>query len=166
MADTAMHQPTREEVAGYTDRVGQVFAAGDLPEAWGRVAGYLMVCDPEAQTVVQISEGTRLSAEEVGGILCAFAGARAVQQNGEPGGRDTTFQIPPRAHWEELFRKRAWMVRELRDLTGAELDLVHDREGRGPGRRLRELHDLYSRVADGLERAREGGQPGAKVPPQ
>ncbi|RCV54432.1 hypothetical protein [Marinitenerispora sediminis] len=163
MADTATHHPTREEVANYTDRVGQVFVSGDLPESWGRVAGYLMVCDPEAQTAVQISQGTRLSTEEVGGILCAFAGARAIQQNGEPGGADTTFQMPPRAHWEELFRTRARMVAELRDLTGEELDLVNDREGRGPGRRLRDVHDLYSRVAEGLGKAREAG---SRVPRQ
>ena len=63
---------TPEELA-FADQVGRHFARHyGMPPATGRVAGYLLICDPPEQTAAEIAEALNASRSAVGNAVSAL----------------------------------------------------------------------------------------------
>src|SRR5918999_1771199 len=64
--------PVDVELA-FADQVGRFFARQyGLPPATGRVAGWLLICDPPEQTAAEIAEALQTSRSAVGSAIAAL----------------------------------------------------------------------------------------------
>ena len=61
----------------FADQVGRFFARQyGMPPATGRVAGWLLICDPPAQTAAEIAEALQMSRSAVGAAVSTLETAR------------------------------------------------------------------------------------------
>jgi hypothetical protein len=71
----------------FSDRMGRFFAGQyGMPPATGRVAGWLLLCDPPAQTAAEIADELQMSRSAVGqsvGWMERFGMARKTRASGE-----------------------------------------------------------------------------------
>ena len=87
--------PTDAELA-FADEFGRFFARqyGMAPMT-GRVAGWLLICDPPAQTAAEIAEALRASRSAVGAALDILDKAAIVRRTRAPGERADRISINP-----------------------------------------------------------------------
>lgn len=79
--------PTDEQIT-FADHVGRFYARRyGFPPMVGRVLGYLLVCDPPAQTIAELSEALLASRSAVTGALSVLERLHAIQRTRAAGER-------------------------------------------------------------------------------
>lgn len=80
----------------FTDQVGRFFARqyGMLP-ATGRVAGWLLICDPLAQTAAEIAEALQMSRSAVGAAISTLEPQGMLRRTRTAGERADRVMIHP-----------------------------------------------------------------------
>ena len=82
--------PARDAELGFADQAGRHFARQyGLPPMTGRVAGWLLICDPPEQTAAEIAEALQASRSAVASAvdtLESFAFLRRTRASGQRGG--------------------------------------------------------------------------------
>ena len=124
----------------YVEEFGTVLAGLGLPPAYGKLLAWLLVCDPPAQSVSEIANGTGLS------MGSASTGARMLERAGvirrvaAPGRRGRFYEMAPDA----LARRAVdpHQYRQLRELLDHGLALLGDEPGPRT-ERLRMTRDFY-----------------------
>jgi len=85
-----------EEELDFTDRMGRFFAGQyGMPPATGRVAGWLLLCDPPAQTAAQIADELQMSRSAVGQSVGWLEKAGMVRKTRASGERADRIMIHP-----------------------------------------------------------------------
>ncbi|RME20878.1 MAG: hypothetical protein D6806_15620 [Deltaproteobacteria bacterium] len=125
------------ELLGYADRVGQLFQRWGMPQAVGRIFGYLLVCEPPEQTAAQISQGLGISLGTVSNALRLLTEFGMAEKFTVPGQRSRLVRISPRPVLGML-RAELSGITALRELCGQGLELL-SAKGRKPSSGLAAL---------------------------
>ncbi|MFC4587540.1 GbsR/MarR family transcriptional regulator [Sphaerisporangium corydalis] len=95
-----------DEVA-FADEVGGHFARqNSLPPMTGRVAGWLLICDPPQQTIAELSEALRASRSAVSGAVSVLEEWSWIQRSRAAGERVDRVSVHP-AIWLRMVDKPA-----------------------------------------------------------
>jgi DNA-binding MarR family transcriptional regulator len=87
--------PTEAEL-DFADQFGRFFARQyAMPPATGRVAGWLLICDPPAQTAAEIAEALQMSRSAVGSAAGWLEKVGMLRRTRTPGERADRVMIHP-----------------------------------------------------------------------
>lgn len=129
-----------DELVRFAEVIGLFYEDLGLPRTWGRVLGWLLVCEPEEQSAEDLSSILHASRGSISMATRSLIRMGSVERQTKPGDRRTYYRIRPGA-WTAVFDHQVQTVSKLRRLAGQGLDLLDaepdDRRGR-----LQELHDL------------------------
>ena len=82
-----MSKPTDGELS-FVDQMGRFYSRQyGLPPVTGRVWGWLLICDPPAQTAAEIAEALSMSRSAVGTAIGSLEKFDAIQRRHSPGER-------------------------------------------------------------------------------
>src|SRR5918998_2253819 len=82
----------------FADKVGRFFARQyGLPPVTGRVAGWLLICDPRGQTAAEIAEALQTSRSAVGSAIAALETQGQVRRTRAAGERADRVSFHPDA---------------------------------------------------------------------
>lgn len=172
----------RDDLVSYAEMIGLFYEDLGLPRTWGRVLGWLLVCEPDHQSAEDLATTLHASRGSISMATRSLIRMGSVERRTLRGDRRTYYRIRPGA-WTAVFEQQRQTVSKLRGLAMHGLELL---DGEPAQRRLRltELHDLttfYERESHALlahwnGRNERGGQnppirvngnaPGSAVRPQ
>jgi DNA-binding transcriptional regulator GbsR (MarR family) len=127
----------------FADEVGVVLGQMGMPPAFGRLLGWLLICDPPAQTSTQLSEALGLSKGSVSTGMRMLERAGLVHRVPMPG-RGHAYEMAA----EGLVRATDPATRfgMLRDVMSRGLAVLEDPDSER-ARRLRVTRDFYAFAA-------------------
>lgn len=125
----------------YVEEFGTVLTGMGLPPAYGKLMGWLLICDPAGQSVSEIARATGLSMGSVS------TGARLLERTGlirrvaMPGRRGRFYEMAP----DSFFRvvEDGTSYRRFRELLDRGLAMLGDEPG-SRVERLRTTRDFYA----------------------
>ena len=140
-----------KELVRFADEVGRFYEDLGLPRVWGRVLGWLMVCEPDDQSADDLTATLHASRGSISTTTRSLIRAGLVQRQNKPGDRRTFYRIDAHA-WTTVFEQQTQTTKRLRSLAQQGLAAL---DGTSPDRRRRlvELEDLtafYEREAPAL----------------
>ena len=140
-----------KELVRFADDVGRFYEDLGLPRIWGRVLGWLMVCEPDDQSADDLTAILHASRGSISMTTRSLIRAGLVERQNKPGDRRTFYRIDPEA-WTTVFEQQAQTTKRLRNLAQQGIAAL---EGTSPERRRRlvELEDLtafYERESPAL----------------
>jgi hypothetical protein len=84
----------RDEEITFADHVGRFYARRyGFPPMVGRVLGYLCVCEPEAQTIAELTDALLASRSAIAGALDVLERLHAVQRSRAAGERSDRIRL-------------------------------------------------------------------------
>jgi MarR family len=93
---------TEAELA-FADQVGRFFARQyGLPPVTGRVSGWLLICDPPAQTAAEIAEALQTSRSAVGSAIASLENQGQIRRTRSAGERADRVSFHPDADVRSL----------------------------------------------------------------
>lgn len=133
-----------EEERLFADEVGTVLSGMGMPAAFGKLMGWLLICDPPQQTSTQLAQSLGLSKGSVS------TGMRALEQLGmvrrvPVRGRGHAYEMLPDALVRTVDARRLYMV--IHDVMQKGIDLLGG-ESLPRAQRLRVTRDFYAFVAE------------------
>jgi DNA-binding transcriptional regulator GbsR (MarR family) len=135
-----------EQERQFADELGTVMSGMGTPPAFGKLMGWLLICDPPQQTSTQLAEALGLSKGSVS------TGMRALDQVGmvrrvPVRGRGHAYEMLPDALVRTVDTRRIYLM--IHDLMQKGLDLLGD-ETAPRAQRLRITRDFYAFAAERL----------------
>lgn len=129
-----------EELVSFADVIGLFYEDVGLPRAWGRLLGWLLVCEPSSQSAEDLAEVLQMSRGSISMATRSLIRMGSVERQTVRGDRRTYYRIRPGA-WTTVFEQQSRNYTRLRELAGQGLKLL---DGESPQRRdrLQELHHL------------------------
>jgi DNA-binding transcriptional regulator GbsR (MarR family) len=129
-----------DELVSFADEVGLFYEDLGLPRAWGRVLGWLLVCDPDRQSVDDLAAVLHASSGSVSAATRALTRMGHVERQTKRGDRRTYYRIRP-GTWTGVFEQLIQTATKLRLLAKQGLGLLNGEQAT-QRHRLQELHDL------------------------
>jgi DNA-binding MarR family transcriptional regulator len=87
---------TLEQELGFADQVGRHYARQyGMPPMMGRVAGWLMICDPPEQTAADLAKALHASRSSIGTAIAALESSHLVVRSRAAGERVDRVAINP-----------------------------------------------------------------------
>jgi DNA-binding transcriptional regulator GbsR (MarR family) len=129
-----------DELGSYADEVGLWYEELGAPRIWGRVLGWLLVCEPDLQSAEDLATALHVSKGSISMATKALIRAGMVERQTLRGDRRTYYRICPGA-WTAVFEDQARTATQLRKLAERGLGLLNS-EPIERRRRLEELRDL------------------------
>jgi DNA-binding transcriptional regulator GbsR (MarR family) len=129
-----------EELVRFADEVGLYYDDLGLPRAWGRVLGWLLVCEPDHQSADQLAAALHASRGSISMATRSLIRIGYVERQTKRGDRRTYYRIRP-GTWMGIFEQQVKAAAKLRQLTEHGLELLNDASARRRDR-LQELPDL------------------------
>ncbi|RKR87464.1 MarR family protein [Micromonospora pisi] len=115
----------------YIEDVGIVLTGLGLPPAYGKVLGWLLICDPPHATATEIAEATGLSKGSVSTGIRMLESSQLVRRVANPGRRGIAWELSPDAFTRAAESDRFRIFRKLMDrgieLLGGERSPLTDR---------------------------------------
>lgn len=153
-------KPRGGDLVSYAEVIGRFYEDLGLPRTWGRVLGWLLVCEPDHQSAEELASILHASRGSISMATRSLIRMGSVERQTLPGDRRTYYRIRPGA-WTAVFEQQTQTVTKLRQLALQGLDLLHDEP---PERRTRltelcELTTFYERESRALT-ARWNGRNG------
>jgi DNA-binding transcriptional regulator GbsR (MarR family) len=130
----------RKELVSFADEIGLFYDDLGLPRAWGRVLGWLLVCEPDYQSAEDLVAVLHASRGSVSMATRALIRRGGVERQIKRGDRRTYYRIR-QGSWTVLLEQQIQMIAKLRRLAHEGLELLND-EPATRRDRLQELHDL------------------------
>ncbi|MGH3888260.1 MAG: GbsR/MarR family transcriptional regulator [Pseudonocardiaceae bacterium] len=127
-----------KELVTFADEIGLVYEDLGLPRAWGRVLGWLLVCEPNHQSAEDLAAVLHASRGSISMATRALIRRGAVERQTKRGDRRTYYRIRPET-WTSVFEQQIQHVTKLRQLAKQGLELLND-EPATRRDRLQELH--------------------------
>jgi DNA-binding transcriptional regulator GbsR (MarR family) len=126
----------------YAEEFSLLGERNGMPRVSGRLLGWLLICDPPAQTSSEIAGGLGISRASVSIGTRLLEAAGIVRRTASAGSRGYRFEIDPNvwANMEAGERFRPW-----REMTERGLALLDDPDAER-GARLRAARDFYAYV--------------------
>ncbi|MDQ3885456.1 MAG: MarR family transcriptional regulator [Actinomycetota bacterium] len=131
-----------EELVNFVEEVGLFYEDAGMPRLWGRVLGYLLVCEPDLQSAEQLAQVLHVSRGSISMCTKALVRTGMVERQTLRGDRRTYFRIRPEA-WTGVFEDQIRSTARLRELAQQGLGLL----GNQPPERLRRLEQLQEFTA-------------------
>jgi len=130
-----------EDICLYFEQMG-------LPRMAGRVLGVLLISDPPAQSLTDLSEILQASKSSISTTTRLLTGMGLIERAASPLPRQAYFQFK-RGGWTVFIHQRLELWASLHQIAEHGLDLLQDRD---PvlQERLQEAHDLFSLIEDEL----------------
>jgi DNA-binding transcriptional regulator GbsR (MarR family) len=129
-----------EEFASFADDIGLFNEQLGFPRIWGRVLGWLLVCQPNIQSAEELAMALHASRGSVSMATQALIRTGMVERQTVRGDRRTYYRIRPGA-WTAVFEDQTRIATELRGLAERGLTLLNDEPAERRDR-MEELHDL------------------------
>lgn len=129
-----------QELGSYADEVGLWYEEIGAPRVWGRVLGWLLICEPNSQSAEDLATALHASKGNISMATKALIRAGMVERQTMRGDRRTYYRIRPGA-WTSVFEAHAQSTTQLRKLAERGLGLLNG-ESADRRRRLEELHNL------------------------
>ena len=128
----------------FADEVGMVLSGMGLPTAFGKLMGWLLICDPPQQTSTQLVEALDLSKGSVS------TGMRALEQLGmvrrvPVRGRGHAYEMLPDALVRTVDARRLYLT--IHDVMQKGIEVLGGDEQLPRAQRLRVTRDFYAFVA-------------------
>jgi DNA-binding transcriptional regulator GbsR (MarR family) len=131
-----------EELTSFVEEVGLVYEDLGLTRIWGRVLGYLLVCEPDYQSAEDLAEVLHSSRGSISMSTKSLVRGGMVERQTLRGDRRTYYRIRPGA-WTVVFEDQTRVVARLRELAEQGLGLLNG-EPAERRRRLAELQDFMA----------------------
>lgn len=129
-----------KELVNFADEIGLFYDDLGLPRAWGRVLGWLLVCEPENQSAEDLAAGLHASRGSISMATRSLIRMGYVERQTKRGDRRTYYRIRP-GTWTAVFEHLIQSTTKLRQMAKQGLDLLNDEPVARRGR-LQELHDF------------------------
>ena len=130
----------RTELVSFADDVAVFCEDLGLPRAWGRVFGWLLVCEPDHQSADDLAAVLHTSSGGISAATRALIRLGHVERLTKRGDRRTYYRIRPGA-WTGIFEQLIHTITQLRLVAKRGLGLLNGKQA-AQQQRLRELHDL------------------------
>ena len=115
--------PDREQVLEWVERVAAfVSAEWGLAPITGRVLGWLMACDPPAQTASEIADAIGASRASLTTNMHLLTSIKLIRRFRKPGERNVYYQIEDDA-WSKVIRQKLAAFTAFDELAAAGLRL-------------------------------------------
>jgi len=129
----------------FAAEVGTVMSGMGLPAAFGKLMGWLLICDPPQQTSTQLAQALGLSKGSVS------TGMRALEQLGmvrrvPVRGRGHAYEMLPDALVRTVDARRMYMI--IHDVMQKGIDVLGGDETTPRAQRLRVSRDFYAFVGE------------------
>ena len=129
----------------FAEEVGTVLSGMGLPAAFGKLMGWLLICDPPQQTSSQLAQSLGLSKGSVS------TGMRALEQLGmarrvPTSGRGHAYEMLPDALVRTVDARRLYLV--IHDVMQKGIDVLGGDETLPRAQRLRVTRDFYAFVGE------------------
>ena len=148
------------------DDFGALDLVPGMPRASMRVLGWLVVCQPPAQSAQQIMDDLALSAGSVSAAVNALRADGVLERVMRAGDRRAYYRLSAQG-WESVLQARLRALGAVRQAAERALQESQGEEDH----RLSELRDTYARVEAGMaallyesRQVREDGAPAAEGP--
>lgn len=102
--------------AGFVEELGVLARDLGVPRAVVRVLGWMVVCDPPAQSAGEIEAALKLSAGTVSAATRTLVGTGLLERTARPGDRRIYFRLKP-GGWEGALETRLRAATELRQVA-------------------------------------------------
>ena len=138
-----------DERTAWAERAAAFFAEQyGIPPIAGRILGWLMVCDPPAQSATAIAEAIGASRASLTSNMNLLTAARLVRKHRVPGDRTTYFRIDDDA-WPRVVRERIATLASFVAIADDGLALFEPGDERAA--RVRAARDTFAWLAEALE---------------
>lgn len=135
------------ELVHFADEIGLFYDDLGLPRSWGRVLGWLLVCEPDYQSADDLADGLHASRGSISMATRSLIRMGYVERQTKRGDRRTYYRIRP-GTWITVFEQLIQTTTKLRQLAKLGLGLLNDEPA--PRRdRLQELHDFTTFYENG-----------------
>ena len=124
----------------YAEEAGVVLSGMGMPQAYGKLLGWLLICTPAAQSGAELAAALGLSKGSVSAGLRTLEASGLVRRVAMPGRRGTFFEMTPDAIMRAAGSEKFTAFRRLMDRGLAVLG-GPDAPG---GERLRTTRDFYA----------------------
>ena len=128
----------------YAEEVGIVLAGLGMTPAYGKLLGWLLICDPPSQSLAQLSGALGLSKGSVSTGMRVLERVGLVRRVAAPGSRGHVYEATPNA-LIEMGSRAGEQYAAVRELMERGLALLDD-ESSPRARRLRVSRDFYAFV--------------------
>lgn len=129
-----------EEVVSFVEEVGLFYEDLGLTRIWGRVLGWLLVCEPDYQSAEDLARVLHVSRGSISMSTKALVRAGMVERQTLRGDRRTYYRIRPEA-WTGVFEEQIRSTARMRELAEQGLGLLNG-EPAERRRRLEQLQDF------------------------
>ena len=128
----------------FIEDIGLFFEQIGMPRMAGRILGVLLIADPPAQSITEISEKLKASKSSVSIMARLLVENGLVERVASPVPRRDYYRFKP-GGWTLYMRQWLGLMSALHGITERGLALM---EGKPPGLkvRLQEAHDLFSLI--------------------
>lgn len=140
-----------EEEKRFVEDIGLIMEEQGRPRIAGRILGWLLICEPPAQSFADLVAVLDVSKGSVSGMTRLLLEGGLIERVAVPGERQTYYQMAPDA-WTRVLMWMAQRVQRLADAAEAGLDLVEEIRPGADHWRLREMRDLYRLAARQMPR--------------
>jgi DNA-binding transcriptional regulator GbsR (MarR family) len=130
-----------EDISLYFEQMG-------LPRMAGRVLGVLLICDPPAQSLTDLSGILQASKSSISTTTRLLIEMSLIERAASPVPRQVYFQFKP-GGWVVFLRQRLRLWASLHQIAEQGLELLREQEP-ALRERLQEAHDMFSLIEDEL----------------
>lgn len=142
---------TPEKEARFADEVGLLFAEAGLPRITGRLLGWLLVCEPEHQSLADLTSALGISKASASTSTRLLIEMGLVERTILPGDRRDYVRMASGA-WLKFFRRRMALIGALRAIAERGLQVVNGTPlpRRGRLEQMRRLYTFLERAMPAL----------------
>ena len=130
------------ELRSYVDETGLLLEAGGLPRTAGQVLGWMLVCEPEQQSLTDLTEVLGVSKATASSMTRFLVHVGFLERTVGAGDRRDYYRVS-RSAWSRFMKGRAQLMHNLRENAEHGLRILAEAAPRRRDR-LERMHRLYS----------------------
>ncbi len=136
----------REARQRYAEEFGLLYSTMGMPPAYGKLLGWLMICEPPDQSSAELAEALGLSKGSVSTGMRMLEGSGLARRVTRPGQRGHTYEVQPDALITGTLNGRAiWGALSVQ--LGKGVDLIGG-EDAPQAQRVRVARDFFAFIAE------------------
>lgn len=136
--------PDQTQVLQWVEQVTAYLTRDGFPPIAARILGWLLICDPPAQSAAEIATAIGASRASLTTNMQVLTVMGVVSRHSRPGDRTAYYRIEDEA-WERLVRQRIAGLAAFCEITSAGMRLVGPESGRAT--RIRAAHETFDWMA-------------------